>query len=175
LAALITYVIVLGTIGWLAYQLGLSLIQQSLTFSDTVINFAGSLPQIFHSTIQNLEKHGIPADNINTTISQFQSQVTDFARSLASNAVNALFVITNALLNIVLVIVLSFYLTLDGKRIRESLVSIVPRHWLPNFLLFEDALNRVVGNYIRGQLTLAMIVGVCTSIICLMTGLGNYA
>src|SRR5436305_15080845 len=40
-AALITYVIVLGTIGWLAYQLGLSLIQQSLTFSDTVINFAG--------------------------------------------------------------------------------------------------------------------------------------
>ena len=176
LAAVVTYVIVLGIIGWLAYQLGLSLIHQSLTFSNTVIAVASSLPKTFHTTIQSLEKHsGIPAENINAAISQFQSQATDFARSLASNAVNAFFVITNALLNIVLVIVLSFYLALDGKRIRESLVSIVPRRWLPNFLLFEDALNRVVGNYIRGQLTLALIVGICTSIICLATGLGSYA
>jgi len=176
LAAVVTYVIVLGIIGWLAYQLGLSLIQQSLTFSNTVIAVASSLPLTFHTTIQNLEKHsGIPAENINAAISQFQSQATDFARSLASNAVNAFFVITNALLNIVLVIVLSFYLALDGKRIRESLVSIMPRRWLPNFLLFEDALNRVVGNYIRGQLTLALIVGICTSIICIGAGLGSYA
>jgi predicted PurR-regulated permease PerM len=176
LAAVITYVVVLGGICWLAYQLGLSLIQQSLTFSNTVINVASSLPQTFHSTIQYLEKHsGIPAENIDAAISQFQSQATDFARSLASNAVNAFFLITNALLNIVLVIVLSFYLTLDGKRIRESLVSIVPRRWLLNVLLFEDALNRVVGNYIRGQLTLALIIGACTSGICLATGLESYA
>ena len=176
LASVVTYVVVLGLIGWLAYALGLSLIPQALTFSNTVIAFASSLPETFHSTIQYLEKHSsIPPENINAAISQFQAQATDFARSLATNAVNAFFVITNALLNIMLVIVLSFYLTLDGKRIRESLVSIVPRRWLPNVLLFEDALNRVVGNYIRGQLILALIVGLCTSGICLATGLGSYA
>jgi predicted PurR-regulated permease PerM len=176
LASVVTYVVVLGLIGWLAYELGLSLIQQALIFSNTVTTFASSLPQTFHSTIQYLEKHSsIPPENINAAISQFQAQATDFARSLATNAVNAFFVITNALLNIVLVIVLSFYLTLDGKRIRESFVSIVPQRWLTNVLLFEDALNRVVGNYIRGQLTLALVVGVCTSGICLATGLGSYA
>jgi predicted PurR-regulated permease PerM len=176
LAAIITYIVVLGLISWMAYQLGLSLIQQSLTFSHTVIIVASSLPETFHTTIQYLEKHSsIPAANINAAIGQLQAQATDFARSLASNAVNAVFVITNALLNIVLVIVLSFYLTVDGKRIRESLVGLVPRRWLPNFLLFEDALNRVVGNYIRGQLVLALIVGVCTSLICLATGLRDYA
>lgn len=176
LASVVTYIVVLGFIGWLAYELGVSLIQQSLIFSNTVITFASSLPQTFHSTIEYLEKHSsIPPENINAAISQFQAQATDFARSLATNAVNAFFIITNALFNIMLVIVLSFYLTLDGKRIRESFVSIVPRRWLPNALLFEDALNRVVGNYIRGQLTLALIVGLCTSIICLATGLGSYA
>ncbi|HEY4034066.1 MAG TPA: AI-2E family transporter [Ktedonobacteraceae bacterium] len=176
LAAVITYVVVLGLISWLAYELGLSLIQQSLTFSNTVITFASSLPETFHATIQYLEKHsGIPAENINAAISQFQVQATDFARSLAYNTLNAFFMVTNALLNIVLVIVLSFYLTLDGKRIREGFVNIVPRHWLPNALLFEDALNRVVGNYIRGQLTLALIIGLCTSMICVATGLGSYA
>jgi predicted PurR-regulated permease PerM len=176
LAAIITYIVVLGLTGWMAYQLGLSLILQSRTFSDTVIAVASSLPETFHTTIQYLEKRsGIPPANIDAAISQLQAQATDFARSLASNAVNAFFVITNALLNIVLVIVLSFYLTVDGKRIRESLVGVIPRGWLPNFLLFEDALNRVVGNYIRGQLTLALVVGVCTSFICLATGLGGYA
>ena len=176
LASIITYVVVLGLIGWLAYELGLSLIQQALIFSNTVTTFASSLPQTFHSTIQYLEKHSsIPPENINAAISQFQAQATDFARSLATNAVNAFFVITNALLNIMLVIVLSFYLALDGKRIRESFVSIVPRRWLTNVLLFEDTLNRVVGNYIRGQLILALVVGACTSSICLATGLGSYA
>src|SRR2546429_5980951 len=72
LAALITYVVVLGVISWLAYELGFSLIQQSLTFSNTVITFASSLPQTFHSTIQYLEKHSdIPPENINAAISQF--------------------------------------------------------------------------------------------------------
>jgi predicted PurR-regulated permease PerM len=83
--------------------------------------------------------------------------------------------LTNTFLNIFLVGVISFYLTLDGKRIRDSLVSIAPKRWLPNVLLFEDALNRVVGNYIRGQLTLAAIVGVLTGFICVVTGLNNYA
>ncbi|HEU5378849.1 MAG TPA: AI-2E family transporter, partial [Ktedonobacteraceae bacterium] len=74
-----------------------------------------------------------------------------------------------------LVVVLGFYLTVDGKRIRNSLVGIAPKRSLPHVLLFEDALNRVVGNYIRGQLTLALIIGVLAGIGCSIFHLGNYA
>jgi predicted PurR-regulated permease PerM len=42
-------------------------------------------------------------------------------------------------------------------------------------LIFEDALMRVVGNYIRGQLTLAVLIGLGTGLICLVAGLGDYA
>ena len=176
LAALISYILVIGVLIGLVYELGLSLIQQSLTFSNTISSIATSLPDTLHSTIQFLEKQGhIPHDNIETALSQIRSQATDFAQTLAYNAVNALLIITNAFLNIFLVLVLSFYLTLDGKRIRNNLIGLTPKRWMKNVLLFEDALNRVVGNYIRGQLTLALIVGVGTSIICVVTGLGNYA
>jgi predicted PurR-regulated permease PerM len=54
-------------------------------------------------------------------------------------------------------------------------MSIVPERSKDHALLFEDALNRVVGNYIRGQLTLALIIGVLSGIICLITGLGQFA
>src|SRR5262249_26247108 len=115
LATLIVYVVVLALLGWLAYLLVFSLISQVLTFSDTITNFATSLPETFKATIDFLEKQGhIPDANVQDAISQIQSQASTFATSLASNAVNLVLVVTNAFLNILLVIVLSFYLTLDG-------------------------------------------------------------
>src|SRR2546423_11141173 len=46
---------------------------------------------------------------------------------------------------------------------------------MPHVLLFEDSLNRVVGNYIRGQLTLATIIGVLAGVGCYFLGLYNFA
>lgn len=176
LATIIIYIVIIAVIGGFGYALVLTLVKQAVSFSTTITNFATALPDTFKSVINNLEKQGgIPAENINAAISQIQSTATDFARSLATNALNFVLIFTNALLNIVLVGVLSFYMTLDGQRIRDSLMGVIPRRWMPNTLLFEDALNRVVGNYIRGQLTLALIVGICSGLICVFTGLQDYA
>jgi len=174
LAAIVTYVLILAAISGLAYELIFSLAQQVNFFSATITNFANTLPTTYANTIDFLNNQ-VGRDNVLQAISQIQAQVYSFAQSLVGNvlalATNAL----NVFLNILLVTVLSFYLTLDGKRIRDSMVSVAPKSWLPNVQLFEDALTRVVGNYIRGQLTLALIVGVATSLICLVTNLGDYA
>ncbi len=175
-ATLLIYIVVLAALGFLAYALVFSLIQQVVSFSQTIVDFVTVLPEKFSTFIAFLETQGhIPPANIEAAIAQVQVQVTSFAQSAANNAVNIVFFVTNAFVNILLVAVLSFYLTLDGKRIRDSLISIVPRRSMEHVLLFEDALNRVVGNYIRGQLTLAVIIGVLASAVCLGTGLGNYA
>jgi predicted PurR-regulated permease PerM len=176
LATFLVYIIVLGLLGWLAYLLVFSLINQALVFSDTIRDFAISLPTTLSTTIDFLKKQGhIPDKNINEAITQIQGQASAFATSLATNALNLVFVVSNAFLNILLVIVLSFYLTLDGKRIRSSILKIAPKRSISSMQLFDEALNRVVGNYLRGQLTLALIVGVLTGLICIFTGLGNYA
>jgi predicted PurR-regulated permease PerM len=176
LATLFVYILMLGALGGLSYELVFTLIQQAQAFSDTIITFASALPQTLQNTITFLTTQGhIPADRIDAAISQIQGQAYTFAQTTASNAVGMVFLLTNAFVNILLVLVLSFYLTLDGKHIRDSMIGLAPKRFLPNVLLFEDALNRVVGNYIRGQLTLALIVGLFTSMACLTTGLGNYA
>ncbi|GCE25687.1 AI-2E family transporter [Dictyobacter alpinus] len=174
-AAAITYIVVFGAIIAIAYQLVFSLVEQVNTFSATISNFAFSLPDTFRSSIQALEKVGVSQTQIQAAIGQVQGQVYDFASSIPGNVIALVTNGVSVFLNILLVTVLSFYLTLDGKRIRDSLVSLSPKSWLPNVLLFEDALSRVVGNYIRGQLTLALIIGVGTSVICLVSGLGSYA
>lgn len=175
LAALVVYVVVLAVLVGLFYELVFSLIQQVQAVSDTVVAFFNNLPGWYGQVYTFLLKQGIPQANIDSAVYQIRDQAVTFARSAATNALNILFILSNLFINIALVTVLSFYLTLDGKRIRDSIIGIVPKRSLSNVLLFEDALNRVVGNYIRGQLTLALIIGTCAGAICLVTGLGNYA
>jgi predicted PurR-regulated permease PerM len=108
-------------------------------------------------------------------LNKFEDQVSTFLNNLVSNVLNIVFFVTDVLVNILLLVVLSFYLTVDGKRIRNSIVGVMPRRSLPHVLLFEDALNRVVGNYIRGQLTLALIIGLLAGLGCSIFRMGNYA
>lgn len=175
-AVIIVYTVVGLLLFFFGYELIFSLVNQVRNFSDTVINFFSVLPQ----TVTDFEKFlreqgGIPQANIDDAINQIRSQAVGFAQSAASNALNIALLVTNAFLNIVLVAVLSFYLTLDGKRIRDSIISIVPQRSMSHALLFEGALNRVVGNYIRGQLTLALIVGILAGAVGLIPGMNNYA
>jgi predicted PurR-regulated permease PerM len=176
LSALIVYVIILAVLCFLVYALVFSVINQAQKFSDTVSTYVTiDLPKRASDFQKFLLDQHVPDSNINTAINQIQQYATNFAQLLASNVVNIVLAVTDALVNILLVVVLSFYLTLDGKRIRDSLFSIAPRRSKPHLLVFEDALNRVVGNYIRGQLTLAVLIGIFAGVGCAFLGLGDYA
>jgi predicted PurR-regulated permease PerM len=176
IATIGVYLIILAAIGGFGYVLVYSFVTQLQQFADTVIKFVNSIPDTYKSFIDFLETQAhIPAENIQTTINQASSQISGFATTAVNNLFSTVFVITNALLDIFIVIVLSFYLTLDGKRIHANIIGIIPQRSVSHVTLFEDALNRVVGNYIRGQLTLAVIVGFMTAIFCFVTGLGQFA
>lgn len=174
LATLIAYVIVLSIIGAISYALVFTLIQQVVTFQNTVINFFNHLPSL-NDLQRFLVQNGIPQSSITDAVNQIKAQAVGFVSTLASNALNIVFLVTNTFIDLVIIIVISFYFTLDGKRIRESLLSIVPEGSQSHVYLFEDALNRVVGNYIRGQLTLAVIIGVLAGVGCAFLGLSGYA
>lgn len=175
LAALLVFVLILGILGGLCYALIFSLIQQIQYFANNLPTYISNLPTTYATFQKWLVQQGIPQSNINDTLQQIQNQVTQFLQNMVTNVLNIVFFVTDVLVNILLVAVLSFYLTIDGKRIRNSIVGIVPKRWLPHVMLFEDALNRVVGNYIRGQLTLALIIGILAGIGCSIFHLGNYA
>ncbi len=175
IATILTYLLVLAVLSFLSYELVFTLIKQVQTFSNTVVNFMTSLPTYSTNLVKLLVANGIPQVNIDTAIAEVQTTATQFARDTVSNMLGILFLLSDAFINIFLVVVLSFYLTLDGRRIRNSVMSIVPRRAVPHALLFEDALNRVVGNYIRGQLTLAVIIGVLAGVGSAVFGLREFA
>ncbi|MBV9707974.1 MAG: AI-2E family transporter, partial [Chloroflexi bacterium] len=155
-ATLLVYIVVLAVLSALGSLLIFSLVQQVVALSATVTNFFTHLPSLTVQFQEYLIKQHIPQDKITSAVDQISNQATTYAQIAAGSALNILLVLSGALINILLILVLSVYLTLDGKRIRDSLVTLAPQSWLKHVLLFEETLNKVVGNYIRGQLTLAV-------------------
>ena len=175
IACLFVYLLVVSGLIALCYALVFSLIQQVNYFSTHLPQYVQNLPATYTVTLDWLVKQGIPISSINKAISTIEDQANAFALTLATNLVSIVQIVTDVIVNILLVAVLSFYLTLDGKRIRNALINVVPKQSMPHVLLFEDSLNRVVGNYIRGQLTLATIIGVLAGVGCYFLGLYNFA
>src|SRR5947209_1198438 len=174
-ATIFMYIVVLTAISLLFFALAFSLIQQVLSFQAIVTQFFVALPDQFKSLNDFTVQRGISQTSINDAINQVKGQLLGIAQTAATNVVNVAFIVTNAFIDILLILVLSFYFTLDGRNIRKNLRSIVPEQSLKTVGVFEDALNRVVGNYIRGQLTLAAIIGILSGVGSYFLGLSGYA
>jgi predicted PurR-regulated permease PerM len=176
IATLFTYIVVIALVALVSYALVSSLIGQLSMFSKTIVTFTAAIPHQYSSTINFLKTRlGIPQERIDAAIGQFSSQVSSFVNTALNNIINLAFFLTNTIIDTLIVIIISFYLTLDGKRMRNRIINVVPKRSISNVLLFEDALTRVVGRYIRGQLTLAVIIGVLTSVVCAIFGLQQFA
>ncbi|GAC1566293.1 MAG: hypothetical protein NVS3B14_07500 [Ktedonobacteraceae bacterium] len=175
LATLLVYIIVLAGLGALFYALVFSFIQQITYFSNNLPGYVQNLPNTYANFQIWLLKQGVPQSSIDKALTTISDQANALALSLATNLVSIMLIVTDVIVNVLLVTVLSFYLAADGKRIRDSLVNLSTERFKPHVLLFEDALNKVVGNYIRGQLTLAAIIGVLAGAGSFFLGLNQFA
>lgn len=87
--------------------------------------------------------------------------------SIAGHIVPVVTGVANGAIGIVVILVLSIYFIADGPRIGRWLRTQTPVSQRDRITYFLDTINRVVGGYIRGQVTLAALVG-------LLVGLGMY-
>ena len=90
-------------------------------------------------------------------------------QGLSTNlTLNVLSVATNvitALVNVIIVLVLSFYMMLDGHKIADRLVNITPTRARGQMLLFFDSVGRSFGAFARAQFLLAFISGILTFVV----------
>ncbi|MHB8619872.1 MAG: AI-2E family transporter [Chloroflexota bacterium] len=82
--------------------------------------------------------------------------------------------VTTAVVDLVLVLVIAFYFLNEGRAMRSRLDRAVPAEHHARLLFLEDAVARVVGGYLRGQLIVAVMVGVLAGGAAALLGV-NYA
>jgi predicted PurR-regulated permease PerM len=97
-----------------------------------------------------------------------------FATNTLSNSVAIAQEITTAAINLLLVLVFSFYFLVDRHRITKTLYDLLPDEWEENFQFLEKVINTSFAGFLRVQVLLGVIVGAVTFLVLIILGV-NYA
>lgn len=106
---------------------------------------------------------------------QLNDQVIAFAQKFSSSAVNwASTLISTASQIIVAILIMPFilfYLLRDGKQLNGQITKYLPTKWRQPIGAVLTDMNQQLSNYVRGQVTVAMIVAFMFSVLFTIIGL----
>jgi predicted PurR-regulated permease PerM len=106
-----------------------------------------------------LDEHNVRVD-LSNRFGQVAQQVSAQGTDLLNNAITILSETANILLDIILILIISFYLLSDGGNLIHRGLSIIPSGGREQAWFFVKSLDAVLGGYIRGQLLLSVLAGV---------------
>jgi len=164
LGALVTYVVLLGTLG-----IGLRFLIPVV--ADQVDSLSRTLPSLLAraqgAIVDLVERFGGEASNVAID----SQQVTDVAGRLFQVTLGIL----NGALILILGLILGFYLLVDAPKIRRSGITMVPARRRPEVLAVFQRIGRAIGGFFRGQLLVALFVGVASTLALFIVGLPFWA
>src|SRR5579884_691618 len=124
-----------------------------------------------------LHRLGLSTKDAQNIVSSISVQIPTWALNAANNAVDfttSLFTsILGVLFDAFLVIIISYYMMLDGDRLIESFVRRLPPPWHPDVRLFQRNVEQIFGGFFRAQLTISAIYGLFTWATLLALGQQN--
>jgi len=99
--------------------------------------------------------------SISSLVVDSLSRVTDQLQQLSGQILGSFFSVVGSLLDLLLTIVLTFYMLLHGDQLWQELFQFFPDNSRKNI---RDSLKRTFNNYFVGQLTVATVMGVSITI-----------
>jgi predicted PurR-regulated permease PerM len=161
------YVLVLGAV------LIPVLVAQVSELALKVPIWAQTVPAWYES-VQGYLPEQLQVENLPALFGQrdFVAPLQQLATTLLQNLLGLLTGLATGLFALVIVLILSFYLTLDGDRISRGIVRLVPENLQDTFHFFINSTERSFGGFLRGQLLQAVIYASGTAIIMMVAGVG---
>jgi predicted PurR-regulated permease PerM len=169
LAILLIYLVVLGGLvlgGVLLINPLTAQLQGVVDKLPTLVNGSGDTFSRVEGFFRDM---GIPLD-VTSLRDQLVSYVTSAGGSLLGGTLSVLTGLVTLATDFMLVLVIAFYLLLDGTNMRNWALRFLPAAARERWFFIEATLNRVLGGYIRGQIIVALTVGVLAGLGCAVLG-----
>lgn len=94
------------------------------------------------------------------------------AARLAQNTLGIATGFATILADMFLVLIISFYMTLDTPRLSRGFIGMIPERWQDEVEVLFDSVDRTFGGFIRSQLLMAVISTLGTLVVMQLAGLG---
>ena len=135
-----------------------------------VIIFAQNVPSYIEDAdrvIDDLVTKRLPDDfrpQLEQVLAQFSTQATAWASNISSKAVNWVSAIISGTSQVIVALIIMpfmlFYLLRDGKGLRDYITQFLPNKLREPVGKVLSDVNQQLANYVRGQITVAVIVAI---------------
>lgn len=139
-------------------------VQLSQTWPDVVARLQGWLEANFPALMDD-------SSAIRLRLAEFLQSLSDSAGELATSVLSSAFGLVNALVLLVVVPVVAFYLLLDWDRMVARIDDLLPRDHLDTIRGLGREIDRTLASFIRGQGTVMLIQGAFYAIGLMLAGL----
>lgn len=127
---------------------------------EVLDNLSGWLSARGVSGMENIREQAITsAQTYVQNLGENLVPILQDALSSTGTLVSSLLSIGGVVGQILLILLLSVYLMLDYSRVNTAMLQFFPRPWQPRVLELSDLTGTAVGGYVRGQLLIALFIG----------------
>jgi predicted PurR-regulated permease PerM len=163
LATLLVYVVIIG-----ALTTGIVLLIGPLTAQ--LQDLSKTLPTLIETragTPSGIDRF-FQENNIPLNVADLRGRLLEYVSGAGTSLLGSTLAIVTGLVTLVtdlfLVLAITFYLLLDGRSMHNRALRLLPVTVRERWFFVEATLNRVLGGYIRGQILVALTVGVAAGV-----------
>lgn len=140
---------------------------------------AGSIPASSSAIMASIDRahsdlvaRGVSDDFLVSAAKTAADRIDNLSAQVMANSLTLPVRFATGLFDGIVVLVLSFYMALDGPSIMRKLLSLVPPAYRRTANLFVDSVSSSFGGFIRTQLVLALVAALFTGLVMRLFGLG---
>jgi predicted PurR-regulated permease PerM len=179
-AAVSLIYLALGTLAVGGIVLAIPSINRQVTLLAQELGNAFAPDSVRHMTdqaVESLRNLGLTPTDARHLVNQVTGQVPKLINGVATDAVATTTSLVGAaaelVLDVILVLILSFYIMLDGDRLAAAVVAKLPPAWMPDVQLLREHIDTIFGGFLRAQLIIAMAYGGFTWLVLALVGQPN--
>src|SRR5215472_13286654 len=129
------------------------------TLAHNLPDYARRAQALEPRAVDLLGRFGVTQSDISEAQSRLIGYLQGISTQAASGAFEFVTSVLNAIVDTVLILILSIYLVANGPRMVALVRDQAPRSQVRRANLLIAIVNKVVGGYVRGTLTMALLVG----------------
>ncbi|MCC7160270.1 AI-2E family transporter [Candidatus Nomurabacteria bacterium] len=170
----IVYVISMSFLAGMFYLFAPLLITEVYNFANFMSSYAPgfSFLNYFQNEAFSGAKDVVKALSGNFSVASLLTVSKTFITNLSGGFFQVLSVTFGSIFNFILIIILSFYLSIQEKGIENLLKIVIPVHYESYVVDLWNRSSRKIGLWVKGQLLLAFVVGVLIYLILSLLGVG---
>lgn len=150
------------------------LISNTKELMNTLPNLVAKYEQLLNGLMARFQSSKWSDDVKNVVFNEIQNTmntVQRYSTDALKKAMGMLIDTVTLFIDLTVAMIIAYYFIKDGALFRNSAVSLIPRRWRNGLVSTGRDINRILSNFIQGQLLTALIVGALESIGMMMINL----